>query len=67
MMGVNGYIFFVASNLTSDGSELCLLVPTYTPLTGSVVFPMLGAVQDAIMGMFSGLGPKDAVEDEIAN
>merc|ERR1712137_1523218 len=66
LMGVYGYVLFVASNLISDGSELCLLVPAYAPLVGSVVLPILGAVPDGIMVMFSGLGPKSAVQDEIA-
>ena len=55
-MGVYGYMLFEASNLISDGSELLLLVPRFAPLVGSVVLPVLGAVPDATMVFFSGLG-----------
>eukprot|EP00930_Biecheleria_cincta_P096252 TRINITY_DN88126_c0_g1_i1.p1 TRINITY_DN88126_c0_g1~~TRINITY_DN88126_c0_g1_i1.p1 ORF type:complete len:586 (+),score=136.86 TRINITY_DN88126_c0_g1_i1:117-1874(+) len=51
-----GYVLFVASNLISDGSELLLLVPSLAPLVGSVVLPILGAVPDGAMVLFSGLG-----------
>merc|ERR1712137_1314214 len=66
LMGVYGYVLFIASNLISDGSELCLLVPAYAPLVGSVILPILGAVPDGIMVMFSGLGPKDVLQEEIS-
>jgi len=66
LMGVYGYILFIASNLISDGSELCLLVPEYASMVGSVVLPILGAVPDGIMVLFSGLGPADVVQNEIA-
>lgn len=51
-----GYVLFVASQLISDGSELLLLVPSLAPLVGSVVLPVLGAVPDGAMVLFSGLG-----------
>jgi len=53
---VYGYALFQASNLISDGSELLLLVPQWAPLVGSVVLPVLGAVPDGMMVLFSGLG-----------
>eukprot|EP00438_Fugacium_kawagutii_P009555 Skav227896 [mRNA] locus=scaffold1951:174086:176752:- [translate_table: standard] len=52
-----GYVLFQASNLISDGSELLLLVPAAAPVVGSVVLPILGAVPDGMMVLFSGLGP----------
>ncbi len=51
------YILYYASNLISDGSELLLLVPSLAGLVGSVVLPILGAVPDGCIVLFSGLGP----------
>merc|ERR1719163_640115 len=58
---IYAYVLFQASNLISDGSELLLLVPAVAGLVGSVVLPVLGAVPDGMMVLFSGLGP-DAQE-----
>mmetsp|Transcript_97861 Transcript_97861/g.204049 ORF Transcript_97861/g.204049 Transcript_97861/m.204049 type:complete len:592 (-) Transcript_97861:108-1883(-) len=51
------YVLFQAANLLSDGSELLLLVPSLAPIVGSVVLPVLGAVPDGMMVLFSGMGP----------
>eukprot|EP00434_Breviolum_minutum_P045737 symbB.v1.2.041068.t1/scaffold7798.1/size9252/1 len=56
LTGMYGYVLFQASNLISDGSELLLLVPAAAPVVGSVVLPILGAVPDGMMVLFSGLG-----------
>ena len=56
--GTYGYILCYASNLISDGSELLLLIPSMAGIIGSVVLPMLGAVPDGCMVLFSGLGPE---------
>merc|ERR1740138_300700 len=53
---VYGYVLSEASNMISDGSELLLLVPRIAPVVGSIVLPVLGAVPDGMMVMFSGLG-----------
>merc|ERR1719491_2316468 len=53
---VYGYVLFYASNLISDGSELLLLVPEFQSIVGSVVLPVLGAVPDGMMVLFSGMG-----------
>jgi hypothetical protein len=47
--------------MLSDGSELLLLVPSLAGIVGSVVLPILGAVPDGAIMLFSGLGP-DAQE-----
>jgi Ca2+/Na+ antiporter len=52
-----GYILFSASNLISDGSELLLLIPSLAGLVGSCVLPILGAVPDGAIVLFSGMGP----------
>ncbi|CEG41369.1 ca2 :cation antiporter family [Plasmopara halstedii] len=54
---VYGYVLFNASNLISDGSELLLLVPSMAGIVGSVVLPVLGAVPDGAIVLFSGMGP----------
>jgi Ca2+/Na+ antiporter len=55
--GTYAYILFQASNMISDGSELLLLVPSLAGIVGSVVLPVLGAVPDGAIVIFSGLGP----------
>jgi Ca2+/H+ antiporter len=47
--------------MISDGSELLLLIPSVAGLVGSVVLPVLGAVPDGAIVLFSGVGP-DAQE-----
>lgn len=56
-----GYVLAKSSEMISDGSELLLLVPSMAGIVGSVVLPVLGAVPDGAIIMFSGLGP-DAQE-----
>lgn len=53
---VYGYILMNASNLISDGSEFLLLVPSYAGIVGSIVLPILGAVPDGMLILFSGIG-----------
>eukprot|EP00051_Salpingoeca_urceolata_P022048 m.352557 g.352557 ORF g.352557 m.352557 type:complete len:639 (-) comp19903_c6_seq3:847-2763(-) len=60
LMAVYGYVLSWASNLISDGSELLLLVPSMRGIVGTVVLPILGAVPDGAIVLFSGLGD-DAV------
>lgn len=52
-----GYVLFTSSNMISDGSELLLLIPSMAGLVGSCVLPILGAVPDGMMVLFSGIGP----------
>jgi len=52
---VYGYCLLKGSSLISDGSELLLLVPSISGMVGSVVLPVLGAVPDSFMVLFSGL------------
>eukprot|EP00055_Hartaetosiga_balthica_P012903 m.64162 g.64162 ORF g.64162 m.64162 type:complete len:567 (+) comp8104_c0_seq4:25-1725(+) len=56
LMVFYGYILFASSNLISDGSELLLLIPSIRGIVGSVVLPILGAVPDGAIVLFSGLG-----------
>ena len=58
LMAGYGYILFVASNMLSEGSELLLLVPSLAGMVGSVVLPILGAVPDGAIMLFSGERPR---------
>merc|ERR1719414_129037 len=54
---VYAVVLYQASNLISSGSELLQLVPALAGIVGSIVLPILGAVPDGMMVLFSGLGP----------
>lgn len=58
---IYAYVLYSGSNLISDGSELLQLIPAIAGIVGSIVLPILGAVPDGMMVLFSGLGP-DAQE-----
>ncbi|CAN0014694.1 unnamed protein product [Ascophyllum nodosum] len=64
LLAIYGYILFCASNMISDGSELLLLVPAVAGVVGSVVLPVLGAVPDGAIVLFSGLG--DDAQEELS-
>lgn len=53
---VYGMVLYQASGLIADGSELLLFVPSVAGLVGSIVLPILGAVPDGLIVLFSGLG-----------
>lgn len=55
LFGTYGLFLFIGSTLISDGSELLFLIPEYANLVGSVVLPILGAVPDGAIILFSGL------------
>mmetsp|Transcript_16758 Transcript_16758/g.67609 ORF Transcript_16758/g.67609 Transcript_16758/m.67609 type:complete len:588 (-) Transcript_16758:594-2357(-) len=61
-----GYTLFMASSLISDGSDLLLLVPSLAGIVGSCVLPVLGAVPDGAIMLFSGLGSIDEAQDSLA-
>jgi hypothetical protein len=56
LFAVYGYVLMNASNMISDGSEFLLLVPAYAGIVGSIVLPILGAVPDGMLILFSGMG-----------
>jgi hypothetical protein len=56
------YVLYVSSGLISNGSELLLLIPSLAGIVGSVVLPVLGAVPDGAIVLFSGMGPADQVQ-----
>lgn len=61
-----GYILYYASNMIGEGSELLLLVPSMAGLVGGVVLPVLGAVPDGAIILFSGLGSKEAAQETLS-
>ncbi len=61
-----GYVLYYASNLISEGSDLLLLVPSLAGLVGSVVLPLLGAVPDGAIMLFSGLGDVDKAQETLS-
>mmetsp|Transcript_9492 Transcript_9492/g.11878 ORF Transcript_9492/g.11878 Transcript_9492/m.11878 type:complete len:625 (+) Transcript_9492:49-1923(+) len=50
------YLLYIGCTLISDGAELLMLTP-YSKLVGAVILPILGAVPDGAIVLFSGLGP----------
>lgn len=50
------YLLYIGCNMISDGAELLMLTP-YSKLVGSCILPILGAVPDGAIVLFSGLGP----------
>eukprot|EP00759_Apiculatamorpha_spiralis_P004291 PhF_6_TR12578/c0_g1_i2/m.19770 len=63
LAGWYGYIICKASAWIGDGCELLLLIPSVAGIVGSVVLPILGAVPDGAMVLFSGLG--DNAQEEL--
>ena len=61
-----GYVLYYASNLISEGSDLLLLVPSLAGLVGSVVLPLLGAVPDGAIMLFSGLGDVEKAQETLS-
>ena len=61
-----GYILYWASNLISEGSDLLMAVPSMAGLVGGVVLPILGAVPDGAIMLFSGLGDIDRAQETLS-
>lgn len=57
---------YYASTLIAEGSDLLLLVPSMAGLVGGVVLPLLGAVPDAAIMLFSGLGDVNKAQDTLS-
>lgn len=57
LLVIYGFILSKSSALISDGSELLLLIPALAGIVGSIVLPVLGAVPDGAIVLFSGMGP----------
>lgn len=53
---VYAYILYTAANLISDGSEMLEWIGALRKLVGPIILPILGAIPDGAMVLFSGLG-----------
>eukprot|EP01138_Halocafeteria_seosinensis_P005145 gb/GECG01005260.1/.p1 GENE.gb/GECG01005260.1/~~gb/GECG01005260.1/.p1 ORF type:complete len:572 (+),score=71.43 gb/GECG01005260.1/:1-1716(+) len=65
LMCIYGYILFLASNMIADGSELLTLLMS-PGLVGGLILPVMGAVPDGAIILFSGLGPKSTAQENVA-
>jgi len=61
-----GYALYYAADLIGQGSELLLLVPSMAGLVGGVVLPLLGAVPDGAIILFSGLGSIEDAQESLS-
>lgn len=61
-----GYVLFYSSNLIAEGSDLLLLIPSMAGLVGGVVLPILGAVPDGAIILFSGLGEIEQAQETLS-
>lgn len=61
-----GYVLFYSSNLIAEGSDLLLLIPSMAGLVGGVVLPVLGAVPDGAIILFSGLGDIEQAQETLS-
>ena len=59
------FVLITASNMIKDGSEMLLLIPKYAGVVGSIVLPVLGAVPDGAIVLFSGMGPAKKVVEQV--
>jgi len=66
IFGVYGYVLFVSADMIGDGAELLLLVPAYSDMVGSIVLPILGAIPDGMIVLFSGIGPLAVAQENVA-
>jgi Ca2+/Na+ antiporter len=66
MTGLYAKVLFVAANMIGDGAELLLLCPPLAPLVGSIVLPILGAIPDGLMVLFSGLGERSEAISQVS-
>lgn len=65
ILATYAYVLYTASTLISDGAELLLLVLS-PGLVGGLILPVLGAVPDGAIVLFSGLGPADTVQEQLS-
>lgn len=61
-----GFAMYVASKLISEGSDLLLLVPSLAGLVGGVVLPIIGAIPDGAIMLFSGLGDIEDAQETLS-
>eukprot|EP01051_Picozoa_sp_SAG22_P004704 SAG22_NODE_259_length_13477_cov_10.020407_14_plen_132_part_00 len=57
LMAAYGTVLFYGANMIGDGAEDLLKLDAWKPIVGPIVLPVLGAVPDAAIVFFSGMGP----------
>ena len=65
LLGVYSALLLTASNMIGEGAEMLMLVPSLSGLVGSVILPVLGAVPDGAIVLFSGMGPREEVAESL--
>jgi len=66
LTAVYGWVLYTSSGRIAEGSELLLLFPSVAGLVGSVVLPILGAVPDGVMVLFSGMGKIEEAQSQVS-
>ena len=62
---VYGAVLFKSADVLSEGSELLMFVPSIKDVVGSIVLPILGAVPDGAIVLFSGMGPIKQAQEQL--
>jgi Ca2+/Na+ antiporter len=65
LLCVYGAVLFKSADVLSEGSELLMFVPSIKDVVGSIVLPILGAVPDGAIVLFSGMGPIEEAQDQL--
>ena len=61
-----GAILGFAAKLISDGAEMLLDLDLQPAIIGGVVLPVMGAIPDSVMIIFSGIGDPKLAQDQIS-
>jgi len=65
LLVVYGAVLFKSADVLSEGSELLMFVPSIKDVVGSIVLPILGAVPDGAIVLFSGMGPIKEAQEQL--
>ncbi len=65
LLVVYGAVLFKSADVLSEGSELLMFVPSIKDVVGSIVLPILGAVPDGAIVLFSGMGPIQEAQEQL--
>ena len=60
-----GFILFIAATLIFDGSEYLLLIPSISGIVGTIILPVLAAVPDAAIVIYSGISDQAQASIEV--
>ena len=57
LMGVYAFVLMQGADMIGGGAEELMLLDSWKPIVGPIILPVLGAVPDAAIVFFSGMGP----------